>query len=198
MRTNPWIYIHILAGAIPHEIGNLHNLEMLYLSSNSLTGLIPSKIFNISTMKYIALASNNLSGELPPTIGLWLPNLEGLYLGGNKLSGVIPSSISNASKLAILDLGVNSFTGFIPDTLGNLRLLEWLNVEHNSLTRESSTLELRFFTSLTNCKYLRSLLLSYNLLNGRISFQFPSGIFQLLSRDFMHLIAKLRAAFPKK
>ncbi|CAK9151984.1 unnamed protein product, partial [Ilex paraguariensis] len=149
---------------LPDEIGNL-NLVSFVIRENSFTGLIPTKIFNSSTLKSLVLSNNDFSGYLPLSMGLWLPNLESLIVDNNKLTGIIPSSISNASKLTLLGMSANSLTGVIPD-LGNLRLLSYLILGENNLTRESSTIELRFFSSLTNCRNLKMLELSINQLNG--------------------------------
>ncbi|MCD7451934.1 hypothetical protein HAX54_014198 [Datura stramonium] len=59
----------------------------------------------------------------------------------------------------------NSFTGSIPD-LGNLRLLKRLYLAGNNLTGESSKGELKFLSSLTNCRYLENIEVSLNQLNG--------------------------------
>ncbi|XP_028059948.1 LRR receptor-like serine/threonine-protein kinase EFR [Camellia sinensis] len=154
-----------LTGSLPEEIGNLH-LERLTIAFTGLTSLIPSQIFNISTARIINLNGNQLSGHLPSSLGLWLPNLKELYLAENKLSGTIPSSISNASKLTILEMTTNSFTGSIPNTLGNLRFLRRFSVSENNLTRESSSLELNFITSLANCNNLEHLGIAMNQFNG--------------------------------
>ncbi|KAK2642484.1 hypothetical protein Ddye_024247 [Dipteronia dyeriana] len=78
------------------------------------------------------------------------------------VNGIIPDSISDASQLIILDLGSNSFSGPIPTTLGNLRNLRQLILHSNKLTRDSSTQELSFLSSLTR------LILSNNPLNGTL------------------------------
>ncbi|KAF1001891.1 hypothetical protein AG4045_029846 [Apium graveolens] len=155
-----------LTGSIPNEIGDLQTLEKLSIHENGLTGIIPLKIFNMSTLKMLDLTHNRLSGSLPSRI--YLPNLEELYLGSNGLSGTIPSSISNASKLATLSLSSNSFTGSIPNTIGNLRFLRRLLLGENNLTRESSSVELNFISSLTNCQQLNLLSISLNQFNGVI------------------------------
>ncbi|XP_052200765.1 probable LRR receptor-like serine/threonine-protein kinase At3g47570 isoform X4 [Diospyros lotus] len=196
-----------LTGALPEEIGTL-NLETLSISSASLTGSIPFQIFNASRAKVIDLADNQLSGYLPSFLGLRLPNLEKLYLDRNKLSGIIPGSIGNASKLTMLEMRDNSFRGSIPDTVGNLRLLDCLDLSENNLTRESSTLELRFFTSLANCRRLKHLVISLNQFNGiipasignlstslleleafgcKLMGEIPSGIGNLSSLGFIRL-----------
>ncbi|KAH6775018.1 hypothetical protein C2S52_012579 [Perilla frutescens var. hirtella] len=161
-----------LAGELPEELGNLPYLEVFQASFNDLlNGSIPSSIFNISTLKILGLQQNLFSGSLPPTMGLSLVNLEELYLYFNRLSGEIPSSINNASKLTMLELNRNLFTGSIPD-FGSLRLLRVLRLWENNLTgarAESPTQELRFLSSLTNCRDLERLEISKNsLLNGML------------------------------
>ncbi|XP_062162034.1 probable LRR receptor-like serine/threonine-protein kinase At3g47570 [Alnus glutinosa] len=159
-------------GSIPSEIGNLTMLTELFLHNNNFTGTIPPHIFNISTIQVIDMSFNILSGHLPTNLGLFLPNFQIFHLWGNQLSGTIPSSISNASQLTILNLGNNSFSGLIPKSLGNLRLLQWLDLEINNLTTEYSTLDFNFFSSLSNLAYLRLLILSNNPLNDIL----PSSI----------------------
>ncbi|CAL5345254.1 unnamed protein product [Camellia sinensis] len=143
------------------------NVKELILSANNLMGAIPTSIFNISSLQGISLSRNKLSSNLPSSIGLWLPNLSFLYLEANNLIGIIPESISNASKLTSLGLGINAFTGSIPKSLGNLRLLQFLNLQANNLTSgsSSSSPKLSFFTSLVNCKYLQDLIINQNPLD---------------------------------
>lgn len=161
------MFLHycIVAGTLPDEIANL-NLEKILIGHNGFTGQIPSKIFNISTLRHIDMQSNSLSGHLPSDIRL--PNLEKLYLDNNKLSGWIPNSITNASKITLLQLYHNYLDGPILNTLGNLKYLNSLHLSGNRLTKESGTTELSFFNSLTNCKFLRTLTISQNYLNGFI------------------------------
>jgi LRR receptor-like serine/threonine-protein kinase FLS2 len=164
--------VHIVAGAIPSEIGNLQNLEFLSMGFNNFTGPIPFEIFNVSTIQEILMPSNNLLGHLPSNVGIFVPNLQKLLLWGNQLSGIIPSSISNASQLTTLILNDNSFSGVIPKSLGNLRLLQILSLARNNLTIGSSTPKLNFFSSLSNLADLRVLELSSNPLNSVL----PSSI----------------------
>ncbi|KAL9459803.1 hypothetical protein AB3S75_003080 [Citrus x aurantiifolia] len=154
---------NLLTGVIPPEI-NPHNLEELLLGQNNLVGVVPATIFNVSTLKNLALQDNYLSGSLPSIANVRLPNLEGLFLWGNDFGGSIPHFIFNASKLTIIQLTYNSFSGFIPNAFGNLRNLNSLSLSNNYLT--SSTPELSFLSSLSNCKSLAVLLLSNNPLDG--------------------------------
>ncbi|XP_031102518.1 probable LRR receptor-like serine/threonine-protein kinase At3g47570 [Ipomoea triloba] len=151
-----------LSGKIPRELNNLDILEILGLGRNGLSGSIPWEIFNISTLTALSFAFNNLSGILPTSLGHWLPNLEYLYLEANYIGGVIPAQISNASNLVRLDLDDNQFAGFIPNSLGNLAQLETLMIADNNLTID---LQFSLITSLANCRYLQTLVLSSNPLN---------------------------------
>ncbi|KAJ9153490.1 hypothetical protein P3X46_026921 [Hevea brasiliensis] len=178
-----------LTGKIPDEISQLLKLQILELGANNLTGTIPSSIFNISELLVIELPINSLSGRLPPTVGRWLPNLKVLTLWENKLDGPIPSSISNASMLTMLALSWNSFSGVVPAALGNLRLLQSLAFKANFLTTESSTSEINFLASLTNCKYLKNLWISENPLNGFLPTQIGnlSSSLEIIYADFCNI-----------
>ena len=57
-----------MRGSIPETLGQLNNLQALYLRDNQLTGAIPE------------------------TLGQ-LENLQALYLSGNQLTGCIPSAL---------------------------------------------------------------------------------------------------------
>ncbi|KAG8378361.1 hypothetical protein BUALT_Bualt08G0129400 [Buddleja alternifolia] len=156
------ICLIIMAGGLPHELSNLVYLENFDICYNSLSGSIPSFLFNISTLKILCLASNHFSGSVPSTIGMGLSlfNLEQLYLADNRLTGAIPTYINNASKLILLEINSNLFSGPVP-SFGNLRLLRILGIWENNLTGD-----LRFISSLTNCRHLQALEISINPLNG--------------------------------
>ena len=186
----------IVAGEIPQEIATLPNLTEVTLANNSLAGLIPNAIFNSSNIEIISLYMNQLSGNLPLGIGHWLPNLKVLYLWGNSLKGIIPNSISNASMLTELELGANCFYGSIPNTLGNLRHLEKLNLVNNYLTRESSTLELRFLSSLTNCVNLTSIVVADNPLNGTLPVL--RGNFSTSLEEFVAFNCNIKGRIPRE
>nr|XP_009617698.1 probable LRR receptor-like serine/threonine-protein kinase At3g47570 [Nicotiana tomentosiformis] len=154
-------------GEIPKEISNLVDLEVFILAFNNFSGPLSMEILNISRLRIIDLTDNiNLSGTLPSNIGYILPNIERLFLSrlANHV-GTIPHSISNCSRLTILELSYNKLTGLIPNSLGHLTRLQKLGLEGNNLMSDSS---LSFLTSLTNCRDLTFLSVSFNPLNGML------------------------------
>ncbi|XP_021812314.1 probable LRR receptor-like serine/threonine-protein kinase At3g47570 [Prunus avium] len=160
-----------LTGTIPDEMGDLRNLEALSIQDNNMNGLIPSSLFNISTIRILSLGFNHLSGSLPANIGLGVPNLQVLSISSTDLSGVIPH-LSNASMLSIVDMGQNSFTGFIPSTLCALTNLQWLNLNRNNLTIDTSTPDARTLSCLAKLGNLTSLYLRDNPLNATLDDSF--------------------------
>ena len=122
-----------LVGTIPKHLGNLSNLEKLYLHENKLTGSIPPHLGNLSELERLELDDNELTGSIPPHLGN-LSELERLKLYDNELTGSIPSALGNLSNLEWLWLENNRLTGSIPPHLGNLSNLEELKLNHNDLT----------------------------------------------------------------
>ncbi|XP_017256066.1 receptor kinase-like protein Xa21 [Daucus carota subsp. sativus] len=155
-----------LTGGIPDEIGCLTNLKELNLREGRFSGPLPGDLFNISTLEIIDLYRNEFCGHLPSSMGHWLPNLKSLVLNHNNFSGKIPESTKNASKLVTINLSSNSFSGSVPNNLGELEFLERLLLGVNNLTCEKLTPELRFLSSLTNCRNLKLVVLALNPLGG--------------------------------
>ncbi|RHN54587.1 putative non-specific serine/threonine protein kinase [Medicago truncatula] len=162
-----------LSRKIPPSIGNLSSLAVLSISYNNLVGNIPQEMCFLKHLWAIAVdvnklsvAANNFSGSLPPNMFYTLPNLQYFTVGSNKFSGPIPTSISNASSLTLFEIGDNHFVGQVP-SLGKLKDLYLLNLEMNILG-DSSTMDLQFLKSLTNCSKLQSLSLTYNNFGGSL------------------------------
>ena len=87
-----------LTGSILSEIGNLTNLEILYLSDNQLTGSIPSEIGNLDSLTYLYLSDNQLTGEIPESIcdldiDWWVE--DGFNISNNQLCPPYPSCIED-------------------------------------------------------------------------------------------------------
>ncbi|RHN41148.1 putative protein kinase RLK-Pelle-LRR-XII-1 family [Medicago truncatula] len=114
----------------------------------------------MSSLTYLYPDQNHLSGIIPSNTGYSLPNLQYLFLNDNNFVGNIPNNIFNCSNLIQFQLNGNAFTGTLPNTaFGDLGLLESFLIDDNNLTIEDSH---QFFTSLTNCRYLKYLDLSGN------------------------------------
>lgn len=122
-----------LVGNLPSALGNLTNLNTLWLPFNSLSGTIPASLGNLNNLESLSLYSNNLSGSIPSELGS-LSNLIMLQLGRNNLSGLVPSEIGNLTNLKSLILESNSLTGSVPTSFANLTSLEFLNLGSNSFT----------------------------------------------------------------
>lgn len=185
------IGFNMVHGQIPQGIGNLININMLYMYRNNLTGTIPDSIGKLKKLSNLYLYGNNLSGKIPATIGN-LTMLSRLSLEENMLTGSIPSSLGNC-PLETLDLQNNRFTGPIPkevlqistlstsanfqgnmltgslpSEVGDLKNLQTLDVSGNRLTGEIPA-------SLGNCQILQYCIMKRNFFQGEI----PSSIGQL-------------------
>ena len=142
-----------LNGNIPHSIGRLIGVDILWLRDNELTGSIPSSIGNLTRMDDLDLSGNQLTGAIPTSLGN-LVNCVELVLRNNRLTGGIPSSIGFMSKLGVLDLSDNLLTGDIPSALGQGRI-SFFHLNNNRLSGS-------FPSFLGQHQWLEVLDLSYN------------------------------------
>ena len=149
-----------LRGTIPSELGQLTNLEFLFLFENNLSGTIPPELGNLTYLIVLGLGGNELSERIPSELGN-LTYLEVLHLRGNKLIGEIPLELGKLTYLGLLNLSDNELEGEIPPELGKLTNLEWLALFENEL---SGTIP----PQLGNLTNLTGLELSKNKLSGTI------------------------------
>ncbi|PPR88688.1 hypothetical protein GOBAR_AA31998 [Gossypium barbadense] len=180
-----------LVGTLPHHLGNLSFLSLLYITNNSFNGRLPVQLSNLQRLKYLSFGINYFSGEIPSWLGSltelrtlflyqnnfkgvipfslgYLSKLEALYLFENQISGSIPSSIFNISSLQIINLSDNMLSGSIPSVPRDLHSLELIDFTTNNLTDHMPK---DMFDHLPN---LKELFLSFNLLSGRI----PASLFK--------------------
>ena len=163
-----------LSEKIPPELGDLANLEQLYLSTNQLSGEIPSELGDLAQLELLSVSNNQLSEEIPPELGN-LANLSTLDLSYNQLTGEIPSGLGDLTQLELLDLSINQLTGEIPSELGGIANLQTLRLFANELNGEIPP-------ELGNLDNLVLLSLSDNQLSGKIPSELGS-LTQLESLD---------------
>jgi Leucine-rich repeat (LRR) protein len=164
-----------LSGTMPSELGNLVNLEALFLNANSLEGSVPSELGNLVKLKSLYLCVNSLEGSIPSELSN-LVNLEALGLFGNSLEGSIPAELGNLVNLKTLSVYDNSLDGSIPSELGNLANLERMSVYDNLLVGSIPS-------ELGNLVNLEALYLSENFLEGFV----PSELGNLLNLEALYL-----------
>ncbi|CAI5482260.1 unnamed protein product [Closterium sp. Yama58-4] len=90
-----------ISGSLPPAIGDLHDLEHLWIEDNKLTGPLPAEIGNCTSLQILYLSNNNISGSLPDSIGQ-LRAMRDMRLDQNMLSGALPPSIGALSNLTVL------------------------------------------------------------------------------------------------
>jgi Leucine-rich repeat (LRR) protein len=127
-----YLWSNQLQGIIPDALANCTNLTDLDLSTNHLEGAIPQKLETLSNLHFLDLAGNNLSGTIPPALGN-ITTLESVYLDTNQLEGTIPDKLWQLPKMSSLVLGRNRLSGEIPKTLHNASSLQILGLEYNML-----------------------------------------------------------------
>ncbi|ESR61929.1 hypothetical protein CICLE_v10018217mg [Citrus x clementina] len=152
--------------------GNVTQLAVLSLSSNSFSGHIPPSLSNLHQLTDVDLGSNSLDGQFPDIMNL--TRISRLDISNNQLTGSIPSHGSGLQNLAVLRLYNNTLSGTIPSWLFTLPLLRDIDLSDNQLNGH-----LDAFPS----KSLRKLYLTNNRLHGSI----PSSIFELANLTYLSL-----------
>ena len=167
---------NLIFGEIPSGIGNLVNLNNLWMNINKLTGTIPSDIGNLQKLQRLHLGYNKLSGRLPITLGN-LSLINEMHLDNNRLQGTIPSSIGNCKKLLLLNLFQNNLSGTIPKQLFAISSLSIsLNLARNFFVGSLPS-------EVGNLVQLVELDLSKNMFSGEI----PSSLSSCTSLQFLYM-----------
>ena len=164
-----------LRGPIPSEIGELTDLQAIYLQANHFTGNIPTPFALLKKLTYLGAYGNELSGKLPSHLAS-MSALEELYLSENQFDGTIPSELAQLTNLKVLELNTNRLTGNIPIALGTMTKLERLTLNDNQLTGTIPP-------QLGNLTALVTLRLGYNKLTGSL----PPALGQLRALEELYL-----------
>lgn len=114
--------------SIPERIGELVNLEKLYIGRNNLKSL-PESIGKLKNLKILSAQYNDID-SLPDAIGE-LENLEQLVLNQNELVQ-IPNSIGRMKELVVLQLKFNRLTS-LPKEIGDCENLQFIQLNRNFL-----------------------------------------------------------------
>ena len=122
-----------LIGELPSRIGDLKDVQYLYLARNSISGSIPKQIGHMEELIVCRLEENGLTGQIPTEIGNLL-NLEELFLARNELVGYIPITIGNLLSIEQLWLSENMLFGNIPSSIGSLENLSIFSAYSNQLS----------------------------------------------------------------
>ncbi|CAL5432176.1 unnamed protein product [Camellia sinensis] len=126
---------NLLTSSIPNSIRKLSLLEKLMLHNNNISGEIPSSLRNLSRLGALDLSTNMIKGSIPISLGN-CTNLQQIYLDYNHLARAIPYQIFGLFSLIYLYLSQNYLTGLLPQEVGNMKNLGGLFVSKNKLLGE--------------------------------------------------------------
>ncbi|CAM8905832.1 unnamed protein product [Rhodiola kirilowii] len=127
---------NLLDGTLPALLGNISSLKQLNLSYNPFTpSPIPPELGNLANLEILWLTGCGLIGQIPDSIGN-LKKLTDLDLAMNNLEGLIPSSITNLSSVVQIELYNNSLSGKLPDGMSKLKSLRLFDASTNLLEGE--------------------------------------------------------------
>lgn len=155
-----------ITGIIPSAIGELFNLQYLFLSSNNLSGEVPQELYSLEKLKNIDLADNNFTVALPSEFAS-MPTLEVLILKNNAFSGQISEAYTENDRIITLNFKSNNLTGGIPEGISGMTSLEYLNLSDNPLGGEIPDL-----SGLVNLEMI-------SLWNCGLSGEIPESLYEL-------------------
>ncbi|GFS41745.1 hypothetical protein Acr_00g0076200 [Actinidia rufa] len=142
-------------------LGNLSNLEELFLDGTSLDKNFLQSIGMLTSLKTLSLVGCSLNGTLPNQGWCELKNLQELHLGYNQLEGTLPPCLGNLTYLRVFDVSDNQLTGNIASSpLSILMSLEYLSLSNNDFQVPVS------FKSFANHSKLKVIFCDDNILTG--------------------------------
>ncbi|XP_030534492.2 probable LRR receptor-like serine/threonine-protein kinase At3g47570 [Rhodamnia argentea] len=102
-----------LSGALPAEVGQIDQLNILDISGNMFSGEIQSTLGSCDGLSILKMKDNHFQGSIPQSLSS-LRSIEELDLSNNNLSGEIPKFLEAFHFLEILNLSYNNFEGMLP------------------------------------------------------------------------------------
>ncbi|XVF85237.1 hypothetical protein PTKIN_Ptkin17bG0101600 [Pterospermum kingtungense] len=142
----------------PHWLFNFTTLVELKVRSSNLTGPIPKGLEgNLCNLQVLDLSSNSVEGEIVELIDTLSRcgngSLETLDLSTNKLQGTLPDSLwssKNSTSLALSYNNFNMLSGTIPEGIGQLSRLFKLGLYGNPFEGVITELHFQNLTYLSN------------------------------------------------
>lgn len=131
-------YVYLRSNSLNSKLdflktGNLNNLTSIWLDGNDITHTIPTEVGQLSDLESFSIANAKLAGTIPSEFGL-LTNLKRLWLFNNTLTGHIPSQLDQLVQLEVLKVEDNSVKGYIPTGLCTILALS--DYEHKTITAD--------------------------------------------------------------
>ncbi|KAI5060397.1 hypothetical protein GOP47_0024817 [Adiantum capillus-veneris] len=164
------------AVSIPHQLSGLIGISEMDLSFNPISGSIPPSFAELSSLNQLTIRNTRLSGPIPDIFAN-LSRLEELDLAQNMFTGLIPASLATLYTLSVsLDLSSNNLTGAVPSSVGGMLKLQSMNLSDNSLSGKIPP-------SFGDCQGMQTLDLSNNKLEGEI----PDALGQMMSLRYLNL-----------
>ena len=110
-----------IVGEIPSAIGQLSELEILYLSGDAMgnggmVGSIPKEVFSLKNLRELSFPQNSLTGGISADFGM-LKKLEVLNLENNRFTGTLPKELAQCEQLRSVNLKFNRLSGVIPQEI---------------------------------------------------------------------------------
>lgn len=198
-----------LSGAIPSQLGQFSELEVLELGGNNLRQGIPEALANLPKLRYLILnnvagapiggalpaswaisspfpslvvldlAGNNFSGTVPGW--MWRPPITFLRLDNNSFRGELPANLVELnSSYTRLDLQGNPWSGPIPDLTGMVSMTILGLGNHSSIPKMDATYVPSMLTSMPSLTHL-------TLLNTNLT-AIPDAVYKLNKLSSLSLV----------
>jgi hypothetical protein len=176
-------YDNLFSGPLPDCIGEMADVEVLYVFSNMLSSSLPTSFGGMSSLMELEAYSNLLSGRLSESL-CNLSSIQQILIGPNYFSNSLPTCLNVLSAVTefeiennfisgpfvasqlpptVIDLGLfnNIMSGLLPTEVANLVQVQYLYIQDNNFEGTIGS----EFALLTN---LRAFQCSYNSLSGTI------------------------------